>query len=118
MLERQSLTLWIASARTVGAGIASAFLAMAGVSQAQAAPDAVHYACSASQGLTVRQSLSDAHVSFAGRTYDLKRRPSSIGQKYLAPHAALILDGDSAVFVAEDHPFLGTCFRTVPVASN
>lgn len=108
----------MAAARISVAGIVTAFLVMAGASSAHAAPDAVHYACSASQDLTVQQSRSEARVSFAGQSYDLKRKHSGIGQKYIAPHAALIIDGDSAVFVAEDHPFLGTCVRAVPVASN
>ena len=99
----------------------TAFMAsvLAGIGTAQAHPVliVVRYACPASQELTVMRDSQKAHVSLAGRTYDLERRRSSIGAKYLSSEAALIIDGPSAVFVGPDNLDLGTCTRAVPVAS-
>lgn len=88
-------------------------------SQAYTQPmvDVAHYDCPASQDLSVHRSAHVAQVSLGGRTYVLKRKPSSIGDKYLTQKAALIIDGDSAVFVADGHLDLGTCRRAVPVAA-
>ena len=81
--------------------------------RAQAAPDApvtqVRYACDEGQRLVVRESGQSAIVEFIDRTYELQRKRSSIGRKYIAPTAALIIDGTSAVFVAPDRLQLGRC---------
>ena len=96
--------------------VAAAFFAFA-VSQAHALPAPVRYACPASTELTVKRNLATARVTLAGRNYDLQRKRSSIGDKYLSANAALIIDGASAIFVAADHLDIGTCVRSVPVAS-
>jgi len=96
--------------------VAIAFFTFA-ISQAHGLPAPVRYACPASENLTVKRNLAAARVTLAGRTYDLQRKQSSIGEKYLSASAALIIDGTSAVFVANDHLDLGTCVRSVPVAS-
>jgi membrane-bound inhibitor of C-type lysozyme len=99
----------------VAAGLLFAVLATLG--SAQAAPAAtsastvsVRYACDAHQMLTMQRSRTAASVQFVGRSYDLQRKRSSIGEKYVSPTAALIIDGVSAVFVAEDRLQLGQCF--------
>jgi membrane-bound inhibitor of C-type lysozyme len=84
--------------------------------QAGAVPNAVRYACPESE-LTVDRNASVAHVSFGGRSYDLERKHSSIGDKYISSHAALILDGASAVFVADKGIVLTTCVKADPIAS-
>lgn len=99
-----------------GSAVAAAFLIFAG-SQAHALPGPVRYACPASTELTVQRNLGSARVTLAGQKYDLHRKRSSIGEKYLSANAALIIDGGSATFVSEDHLDVGTCVRTVPVAS-
>lgn len=85
---------------------------------AQAAPEApiteVRYACDEGQRLLVRESGQSAIVEFIDRTYELQRKHSSIGRKYIAPAAALIIDGASAVFVASDRLQLGRCVATDP----
>jgi len=88
------------------------------LTQAHGAPAPVRYACAASEQLSVQRNGASAHVTYAGRRYDLERKRSSIGDKYVSPKAALIIDGNSAVFVAEDVVGLGTCTRAVPLASN
>lgn len=79
---------------------------------AQAAPVIeTRYACDGGQRLVVRQSARVASVQFVDRTYELRQKHSSIGRKFLSPTAALIVDGDSAVFVAQDRLQLGQCLE-------
>lgn len=84
--------------------------------EAQAAPRSVRYACPESADLAVQRNASSASVNYAGRRYELQRKRSSVGHKYASPNAALIIDGNSAIFVAEDVIDLGTCTKAVPVA--
>lgn len=102
--------------------ILRAFLAtlLGGLAAAEACavPAPVQYECPASENLTVEREGSIARVTFAGRSYDLRQKRSSIGDKYISQSAALIIDGDSAVFVAEDQLDIGTCVRALPVASS
>lgn len=88
------------------------------VTQAHGAPAPVRYACPASADLAVQRTGSTARVNYAGHRYELQRKRSSVGDKYVSPKAALIIDGNSAIFVAEDLIDLGTCTRAVPVASS
>lgn len=76
-----------------------------------------HYACDGGQRLIVRRSGTSASVQFVDRTYELKRRHSNNFEKYAAPGAALIIDGDSAVFVATDRLQLGQCIEASRIAS-
>ena len=46
----------------------------------------------------------------------MDRRASSIGIKFIAPGAALILDGAFAAFVADDAPLLRQCRSAQPLA--
>lgn len=98
--------------------LAASIVAALGFSGAHGAPGPVRYACSATQHLAVQRNGSTAYVNYAGRRYELQRKRSSIGDKYVSSKAALIVDGNSAIFVAEDLIDLGTCVRAVPVASN
>jgi membrane-bound inhibitor of C-type lysozyme len=85
--------------------------------QAEAARNVIHYACPGREELTVQRDASRPQVSLDGRTYDLQRKRSSIGDKYLSTRAALIIEGPSAVFVAEHRFDIGTCIRASSVAS-
>lgn len=85
---------------------------------AQARPASARYTCSAAQDLIVQKSGSGVRVQYAGQIYDLQRHQSSIGDKFISPKAALIIDGSSAVFVADRHIDVGTCFAAVPLASR
>lgn len=69
------------------------------------------YTCAASQQLTVQPRSSGVSVQVGDRTYRLERKQSGLGKKYLSSTAALIIDGSSAVFVAEDRLDLGTCVK-------
>lgn len=68
--------------------------------------------------MKVERSGATAHVTLAGRTYALKWKQSSIGDKFLSPTAALIIDGDSAIFVSEDQLNLRPCTKAVPIAAT
>ena len=105
-----------AIART-GRVFAAAMIASLTITPATAAPKAVRYACPTSEDLAVQRDHSTARVKFAGRTYELQRQRSSIGDKYISSKAALIIDGRSATFVADDLLDLGTCLKTVPLAA-
>lgn len=109
-MPRGGLVAWtIAGAITVAAF---------GSGLANAAGNIVRYACPANADLSVERDRRTARVIVSGRSYELQRVRSSIGDKYLSPHAALIVDGSSALFVAEDRPDLPVCVRAVPVASR
>lgn len=103
----------------IAAGLLTGVLSVLATAQAaHAAPvTEVHYACDSAQRLVVHQSGDMATVQFIDRSYLLKKAPSSIGEKFLAPTAALIIDGKSAVFVAEDRLQLGQCLEATRVAS-
>lgn len=96
----------------------SALIASASATQVHAAPAPVRYACSTSEELTLERTSASAHVTIGGHSYELKRAPSSIGNKYLSTNAALIIDGPSLVFVTDEKPNLGPCIKAVPVASS
>jgi len=101
----------------VAAALMSSVLSVLGGAQAHAAPSTtVRYACDARQNLVIERDKGVARVRFVDRTYELKRRASSIGVKYLSPTAALIIDGASAVFVADDRLQLGACTEVPSIA--
>jgi len=101
----------------VAAGMLALVLAVLDSAQAHAAtPSEVRYQCDQRQGMVVSRSPEHASVRFLDRTYELERRASSLGERYGSPTAALIIDGVSAVFVAEDRLQLGTCREAFEVA--
>lgn len=102
----------------VAAALMGLVVATLAGAQAHAAPTFVRYACEGHQNLVVERDRSSAHVTFIDRSYELKRARSSIGDKYLAPTAALIIDGKSAIFVAEDRLQLGACLEADPVEAQ
>lgn len=99
------------------AGLLFGALSAVGGTRLDAMPVAtVHYACAPAHDFVVESDRGAALVRFEDRTYELKRKASDIGIKYASPTATLIIDGPSAVFVAEDRFDLGACTRTLPVA--
>lgn len=78
----------------------------------------VRYVCAPVQNFVVERSAGRAIVQFTNRSYDLKRKRSSIGKKYASETATLIVDGTSAIFVAEDRLQLGTCVEALRIASS
>lgn len=91
-------------------------VSMLGSAEAHAAGStATRYACGERQKLLVQRDERVARVIFLDRTYDLRRRQSGIGEKYLSRNAALIIDGPSAVFIAGDRLQLGTCLEIAPI---
>ena len=101
----------------LAAGLSVAVVSVLGTAQAHAAPaTGVRYQCDSRQNLVVARSDTEATVRFIDRTYELKRRPSELGERYGSAKAALIIDGPSAVFVAEDRLQLGTCTETMLTA--
>jgi membrane-bound inhibitor of C-type lysozyme len=102
----------------VAAGALFGLLSLAGSAEALArSPETVRYTCEGADDLVIQRDASTAHVKFADRSYQLRRKASGIGEKYMAPGAALIIDGDSAVFVADDHLQLGACIEASSIAS-
>ena len=96
-----------------------AVTALAATVHAQPSSKASQYTCAAEVGdMRVERSGTTAHVTLAGRTYALKWKQSSIGDKFISPTAALIIDGDSAIFVSEDQLNLGPCTKAVPIAAT
>ena len=102
---------------TIARFILSAAIAGSVTASLEAAPGPVSYSCTPGDALTIAHDRSSARVSYAGRTYDLQRKRSGIGLTYLSPKAALVIDGNSAIFVADDHYDLGTCIKGIPLAS-
>ena len=109
---RRSLTALKRSALFV------AVTALAATVQAHPTSKVSQYACAAQVGaMRVERSGATAHITLAGRSYALKWKHSSIGEKFISPTAALIIDGDSAIFVSEDQLDLRPCTKTVPIAA-
>ena len=96
----------------------ASFCAAITSASAYAATGPVQYSCSDGTQLTVQTNVNSARVSMDGRSYELQRKRSSIGAKYLSAGAALIIDGPSAVFVAESALHLGSCIEAVPLTLN
>jgi hypothetical protein len=120
MLQNQSsksylLTLAFAASLVTFASPASA--QSHALPRAHQVSTAVRYSCSATEELSVQRDGSTARVSLGGRSYDLQRKRSSIGDKYLSSAAALIIDGPSATFITQDRLDLGSCVEVVPVAN-
>lgn len=91
---------------------------LGGAQAAHAAPATeIRYECDAGQRLVVRQAGDRAFVQFIDRSYELRRRHSSIGEKYESANEALIIDGQAAVFVAADRLQLGQCLEASRTAS-
>jgi len=90
------------------------------VESAAAAPaaKATHYLCDSHQHLVVRRTADSASVEFIDRTYQLQRKASDLGIQYIAPKAALIIDGPEAVFVADDRLQLGRCLEASSLAER
>jgi len=89
---------------------------LVGVSSAHASAatptKTTHYLCDSRQHLVVRRTADNASVEFIDRTYQLQRKASHLGVQYIAPKAALIIDGPEAVFVADDRLQLGRCVES------
>lgn len=105
----------------VAAALMFAVFSLLGAGHALAAPAAttsVRYACQPKQSLVVMRSHDTATVRFNDRSYELRRKASSIGEKYIAKDAALIIDGKSAYFVADDRLQLGTCVEAMRLAAD
>jgi hypothetical protein len=101
---------------TLARALIAALCGAVAAAGAHAAQAPVRYTCPADQDLTVQRTASTARVTFNGRSYALQRKHSSIGDKYLSANAALIIDGPSAVFVADGTLGMGACQEAVPVA--
>ena len=100
--------------RTIVAGaLMFGVLSVLATAQAHsAAPEVTHYSCDGLDELAVERTETAARVTLAGRTWELHRKQSGLGLKYASPTAALIIDGSSAVFVADDPLQLRTCGET------
>lgn len=109
MRLKVAAALLLAVLSTLGVGHATA---------ASAAGSAIRYACQPAQNLVVTRSADGATVLFVDRTYELRRKASSIGEKYISKSAALIIDGKSAIFVTEDRWQLGTCVEAMRLTAK
>ena len=89
-------------------------LSLLGSAQAHAAATDTWYACDGGQKLIVHRHSGGASVEFIDRTYDLTSKASRFDGKYVSATAALIIDGSSAVFIAEDRLQLGACLEADP----
>jgi membrane-bound inhibitor of C-type lysozyme len=96
----------------------TAVASLAGTSVQAAQVQTVRYACQPRQDFVVESDRKVALVRFEDRTYELKRKASDIGIKYVSPTATLIIDGPSAIFVAEDRLQLGACNEMLPIAEE
>ena len=70
------------------------------------------FKCMDGSGLTVRYQQQTATVLVDGRSYELLRKPSNIGERFTSPLATLIIDGEFAAFVADDLHDLKGCTRS------
>lgn len=101
----------------VAAGLLLGVFSLLASAQTHAAAFPLRYVCDRRQSLTVERNDATAHVNFVDRSYELRRKPSNFGVKYESPKAALIIDGQSAFFVAEDRLQLGACTQAFSMSS-
>jgi hypothetical protein len=83
---------------------------------AQRSSGPVRFECIDGQTVDVQISGSRAKVRVEGTTYALRKRPSSIGIKFVSSDAALMIDESFAAFVAEIGPRLRQCRSAGPIA--
>jgi hypothetical protein len=101
----------------IAGGLLLTVVSVLGTANAAVPPMTVRYVCEGRQNLVVERGGASARVNFIDRSYDLRRKHAGIGVKYESATAALIIDGPSVVFVAEDRLELGTCSQARPMAS-
>lgn len=63
---------------------------------------AIRVQCAGDRQFLLRLDRQRARVMFDNRQRDLRREPSSLGRKYAAEGATLIIDGDFVAFVLRD----------------
>jgi hypothetical protein len=74
--------------------------------------EVVEYRCSGDRLMSVTRNDGGATVRVGERSYELKPKPSPLGERYVTPRASLIIDGSFAAFVAEDLLDLEDCQAT------
>lgn len=72
------------------------------------------YVCEGAVTFSVVKTDHEAVVSFGDDVYRLQRRRSSIGERFVSPQATLIVDGQSAVFVADNRLGIRGCRAAHP----
>lgn len=78
-----------------------------------------HFECLGGESFDVRLVSGTALVQMAGREYVLYgRSTSSLGRKFSAPGAALIVDGTYAAFVTDHAINLEECRSAEPLAAR
>lgn len=102
----------------VAAALLLGVLSLLGSAQAHAAATDMQYACDGGQRLIVHRHAGGVSVEFIDRTYELRSKRSSFDEKYISATAALIIDGPSAVFAAEDRLQLGQCLEAGPATAS
>ena len=84
---------WRVAALLLAAGVCSA-------AQRLSQPQVTLFRCAGGRSFSVASDEKKAIVTASGTHYELRWRPSSIGKRYAARDATLILDGDFAAFVS------------------
>ena len=74
-----------------------------------AEPKTSSFQCQGGRSLSVVQTGNRATVQVGERRYELKAKPTSLGDRYVSAHASLIIDGTFAAFVADDLLDLQDC---------
>lgn len=74
-----------------------------------AEPEAAQYRCADDRILAVAKNSDGAVATVDERSYQLKPKRSSLGERYVSSRASLIIDGTFAAFVAEDLLGLEDC---------
>jgi hypothetical protein len=74
-----------------------------------AEPKTAEYRCANGRLMAVAKSSGGAVVTVGERSYQLKPKRSSLGERYVSSRASLIIDGTFAAFVAEDLLDLEDC---------
>lgn len=67
------------------------------------------FRCRDGSELVVHYRPQAATVVAGGHSYELARRPSNVGERFASPQATLIVDGESATFIADDLHHLRGC---------
>lgn len=92
-------------------------LGVAAVMPARAASLNRSFACANGQKFAVAVADGTASVRTANAAFQLPRKTSSIGIKFVSPSTTLIMDHDFASLVGRDLPRFERCYATSPLAN-
>lgn len=89
--------------------VAAVVLPLASCACANSTSNSDTFRCRDGSKLTVIRHDGGARALVGKRSYDLRQKPSNLGERFVSSEATLIIDGEFATFVTADLRSLGGC---------